>query len=124
MHVRKGLPVAVLCLFAFAFLGAAYAQESPSEWSKSAFQNKLAAAKEIRFSGKVVSHDPLCHCVVVKTAQGLLTLQDDYAVFMQEYNEAKGLKIGAKVRGVYKTVDYINYMMSISYASNTQDSPQ
>lgn len=116
--MRKGLSVAVLCLFAFVMVGAVYAQEagSPAEWSKTAFQNKLASAKEMKFSGAVVSHDPLCHCVVVKTANGMLTLQDDYARFMQEYDQAKGLKIGAKVNGIYKTVDYINYMTSVSYA--------
>src|SRR5208337_527260 len=114
--MRKGLSVAVLCLFAFVMVGAAYAQEggSASEWTTTAFQNRLAAAKEMKFSGEVVSHDPLCHCVVVKTANGMLTMQDDYARFMQEYDQAKGLKIGAKVSGVYKTVDYINYMTSVS----------
>jgi hypothetical protein len=51
----------------------------------------------------------------VKTAEGNLTLQDDYARFDQEYNEIRGLKIGAKVKGMYKTVGYINYATSISY---------
>ena len=117
--MRKGLSVAVLCLFAFVMVSAAYAQDggTAGEWSKTAFQNKLATAKEMRFTGDVVSHDPLCHCVVVKTANGMLTLQDDYARFMQEYDQAKGLKVGAKVSGVYKTVDYINYMTSVMYAA-------
>ena len=116
--MRKGLSVAVLCLFAFVFVSAAYAQEGApgAEWSKQVFQNKLSGAKEMKFSGEVVSHDPLCHCVVVKTDKGMLTLQDDYAKFMQEYTQVKGLKIGAKVHGIYKIVDYINYMMSVSYA--------
>jgi len=68
------------------------------------------------WAGDVVSHDPLCHCVVVKTGQGMLTVQDDYARFMQEYTQAKGLKVGAKVTGVYKVVSYINYMTSVAYA--------
>ena len=62
----------------------------------------------------MVSHDPMCHCVVVKTAKGELTLQDDYAKFMQDYNQAKGLKVGAEVTGVYKTVNHIHYLMSIA----------
>ena len=41
----------------------------------------------------------MCHCVIVKTPKGELTLQDDYAKFMQEYNQAKGLKVGAEVTG-------------------------
>ena len=38
-----------------------------------------------------------------------------YARFMQEYNEAKGLKIGSEVAGVFKTVNHIHYLMSITY---------
>jgi len=115
--MRKGLSVAVLCLFAFVLVGAVYAQEatSASEWTKAAFQNRLATAKEMKFEGTVVSHDPLCHCVVVKTPKGMLTMQDDYAKFMQEYDQAKGLKVGSEVHGIYKTVSYINYMTSVAY---------
>jgi hypothetical protein len=108
--------VALLC-FALMLAGRAMAQDGvgEAEWSKTVFENKLALAKEMRFTGMVVSHDPMCHCVVVKTANGELTLQDDYARFMQEYNEAKGIKIGAEVTGVYKTVNHIHYLTSISY---------
>jgi len=116
--MRKGLSVAVLCLFVFVFVGAVYAQEGTgaSEWTKQAFQNRLATAKEMKFEGDVVSHDPLCHCVVVKTAKGMITMQDDYARFMQEYDQAKGLKVGSKVHGTYKVVSYINYMTTVAYA--------
>jgi len=69
----------------------------------------------MKFTGTVVSHDPMCHCVIVKTPKGELTLQDDYAKFMQEYNQAKGLKVGAEVTGVYKTVNHIHYLSSITY---------
>ena len=112
--MRRGLCVVVLLCFALMFVGQVLAV-SGAEWSKTAFENRLAEAKEMRFTGTVVSHDPMCHCVVVKTASGELTLQDDYARFMQEYNEAKGLKIGAEVTGVYKTVSHIHYLISIAY---------
>jgi hypothetical protein len=79
------------------------------------FNIKMATAKTMEFEGIVLDHDPACHCIVVKTAEGNLTLQDDYARFDQEYNEIRGLKIGAKVRGMYKTVGYINYATSIAY---------
>jgi len=59
--------------------------------------NDLPAALEIRFTGTVVSHESDCHCVVIDTPQRRVTLQDDYARFMQQYNEAKGLRIGAAV---------------------------
>ena len=58
----------------------------------------------------------MCHCVVIKAAKGDVTLQDDYAKFMQEYDQAKGLKIGAKVTGGYKSVNHINYLTDIAYA--------
>ena len=114
--MKRGLVVAVMLLFSVAFVGAAFAQEASPD-ARQAFQNKLSLAKEVKFSGEVISHDPLCHCVVVKTAKGnMVTMQDDYAKFMQEYNQAKGLKIGSKVAGVYKTVDSIHYLISVGYA--------
>ncbi len=114
--MRRGLWVVALLCFALMLAGQAMAQDSGgAEWSKTRFERWLAAEKEVRFSGTVVSHDPICHCVVVKTERGELTLQDDYARFMQEYNEAKGLKIGAEVTGVFKTVNHIHYLMSVTY---------
>jgi hypothetical protein len=113
--MRRALWVVALLCFALVFVGQAMAQESGAEWSKTAFNSQLSAAKEMRFTGTVVSHDPMCHCIVVKTQRGDLTLQDDYAKFMQEYNQAKGLKIGAEVSGVYKTVNHIHYLSSIAY---------
>ena len=86
-----------------------------AEWSKVAFDKQLAAAEETRFTGMVVSHDPMCHCVVVKSESGELTLQDDYAQFIQEYNQAKGLKVGAEATGAFKTVNHIHYLMFIAY---------
>ncbi len=67
------------------------------------------------FEGKVISHDIMCHCVVLETAAGNLTLQDDYAKFQQDYNRLKGLKIGSRVKGEYKTVNYINYALWVAY---------
>jgi hypothetical protein len=79
------------------------------------FETQLAMAKAIPFEGTVVSHDVMCHCVVVRTASGDLTMQDDYAKFQQDYNRLKGLKIGAAVKGEYKTVKYINYALWVAY---------
>ena len=42
-----------------------------------------------------------------------VTVQDDYAEFNQNYDRAKGLKIGAKAQVTYKTVDSINYATKI-----------
>ena len=42
-----------------------------------------------------------------------MTFQDDYAEFDQDYNRAKGLKIGAKAKIMYKTVNSINYATKI-----------
>jgi hypothetical protein len=79
------------------------------------FEQQLALAKAMSFEGKVVSHDIMCHCVVVETATGNLTLQDDYAKFQQDYNRLKGLKIGSMIKGEYKTVKYINYALWVAY---------
>jgi len=79
------------------------------------FEQQMALAKAMPFEGKVVSHDVMCHCVVVQTASGNLTMQDDYAKFQQDYNRMKGLKIGSMVKGEYKMVNYINYALWIAY---------
>jgi hypothetical protein len=79
------------------------------------FDQKLALAKAMPFEGTVVSHDVMCHCAVVQTASGMLTLQDDYAKFQQDYNRLKGLKIGSAVKGEYKTVNSINYAQWVAY---------
>lgn len=114
--MKRGLVTAVVLLFAFVFVGQVFAQASQSkEWSKTEFQNELAKAKVEEFTGTVVSHDPVCHCVVVKTPTGELTLQDDYAKFMKKYDRAKGLIIGSEVNGSYKTVNHIRYLMNIGY---------
>jgi hypothetical protein len=75
----------------------------------------LAMARAVPFEGTVVSHDVMCHCVVVRTASGDLTMQDDYAKFQQDYNRLKGLRIGSMVKGEYKTVKYINYALWVAY---------
>ena len=113
--MKRVLLAALLFCFALGFVGHAFAQDS-ADWSKQEFMNKLATARVHQIEGTVVSHDPVCHCVVLKTAKGEMTFQDDYAKFMQDYNQAKGLKMGAKVKGVYKTVNHIHYLMDIGYA--------
>ncbi len=115
--MKRVVLAATLFFFALGFVGQVFAQEtSGAEWSKQEFMNKLSAAKEMKLAGTVVSHDPVCHCVVVKTGKGEVTLQDDYVKFMQDYNQAKGLKVGAKVTSTYKTVSHIHYLTSIDYA--------
>jgi hypothetical protein len=110
--MKKSLMVVLALLMCLSFASAVLAQEGGGQEAKQAFNNKMNAAKVKTFAGEVVSHDVACHCVVVKQEKGTLTLQDDYSKFEQEYNKAKGLKIGQKVKGTYKTVDYINYALT------------
>ena len=113
--MNRGMVAAVL-LFGFVLAGPVFAQApQPSQSSKAAFEDELAKAGVKKFTGTVLSHDAVCHCVVVKTPEGELTLQDDYAKFMQKYDRAKGLLVGSKVKGSYKTVNYIHYLVEISY---------
>jgi hypothetical protein len=112
--MKRALFVVALLFFALFMVGQVMAQGATG-YDKEAFQKALDLAKEMQFSGTVVSHDPMCHCVVLKTAKGEMTLLDDYAKFMQEYDQAKGLKVGAQVKGVFKTVKHIHYITSISY---------
>jgi len=85
--MKRSVYVVALLFFAFVMVGQVMAQGAPVGYDKAAFQKSLDTAKEVRLSGTVVSHDPLCHCVVIKTAKGELTLLDDYAKFMQEYDQ-------------------------------------
>ncbi len=111
----KRVAVVVLALLlGLFFVGGVYAQEGrgPQEL----FQQEFGQMKALMFEGTVLSHDVTCHCFVLKTAKGNMTFQDDYAKFDNDYDHAKGLKIGAKVKGDYKTVKYINYAVDIHYA--------
>ena len=110
--------VVVLAIFASIMCAAViHAQQSPNAgWAATMsgeFEKKWGPAKIHQFEGTVVSHDVACHCFVIKGAKGSLILQDDYAKFEQEYDKAKGLKIGEKAMGSYKTVDMINYATEI-----------
>jgi hypothetical protein len=112
--------IVVLALALFLTLGMANAVMAQSNLGGpggegEVFETQLAMAKAVPFEGTVVSHDVMCHCVVVKTASGDLTMQDDYAKFQQDYNRMKGLKIGSMVKGEYKTVKYINYALWVAY---------
>jgi hypothetical protein len=114
--MRKMLAFVLLAVFlSFGFVTMSFAQQSAVGGEGEVFEQQLALSKVMTFEGTVLSHDVLCHCIVVKTAMGNLTLQDDYAKFQQDYNRLKGLKIGAMIRGDYKTVNYINYAMMVSY---------
>jgi hypothetical protein len=108
----KIVAIVVAVLLTATFSGAVFAQE----WGtgeRAMFQKALAQAKLMEFDGKVLSHDVACHCIVVETAKGTLTMQDDYTKFDQEYDRAKGLMVGAHVMGTYKTVQYINYALDL-----------
>ncbi len=113
--MKRVLVVFMALLLSATFVGAVLAQDNANP-ALQQFNTSLAAAKSMDFEGTVLSHDVLCHCFVVKTGKGNLTLQDDYTKFDQEYNKAKGLKIGAKVKGDYKTVSYLNYALDVAYA--------
>jgi hypothetical protein len=123
--MKKGLSVIVVCLFALVvalfalvFVGRAPAASGGAEWSKEALANKISLAKEMRFTGTVASRASRQsgqHTLAVNTPEGVLTFDDEYARFMQEYNEAKGIRIGAPVEGTYKRVNHINYLTWIRY---------
>jgi hypothetical protein len=111
--MKKRVSIVVLALLLVAsFTGFAFAQRAGMDPNE-VFMQKMGQAKAMNFSGTVLSHDVACHCMVLKTAKGTLTLQDDYAKFEGEYDKAKGVKVGHKVKGTYKTVDYINYIGDI-----------
>jgi hypothetical protein len=113
MKTRIMAVVLAMLLFA-SFSGMAYAQASSAGTGPNEiFQQKLGAAKVKNYEGTVLSHDVACHCIVLKTGSGNLTLQDDYAKFEGDYDRAKGLKLGSKIKGTYKTVDYINYALEV-----------
>jgi hypothetical protein len=102
----KKMLIMVLAVFlSFGFVTAVMSQDEP----QNVFERKMAMSRAMTFEGTVLSHDVSCHCVVVGTSAGNLTFQDDYAKFDQDYNRLKGLKVGAMIRGEYKTVDHINY---------------
>ncbi|MGD0660580.1 MAG: hypothetical protein ABSD38_21170, partial [Syntrophorhabdales bacterium] len=102
--------VVVLAIFAcITFAAVLHAQQGGTGWAATMtqeFQTKWGSAKTHPFDGTVVSHDVACHCFVIKGAKTII-LQDDYAKFEQEYDKAKGLKVGEKATGTYKTVDMI-----------------
>jgi hypothetical protein len=110
--MKRLLVVFMAVLLTVAFVGGVYAQSEKSRAAES-FDTKLATAKAMTVEGDIVSHDVKCHCFVVKGAKGNVVIQDDYAEFNQNYDRAKGLKIGAKAKVTYKTVDSMNYATKI-----------
>ena len=113
--MRKGIYLAVALLLGIMFVAPVMAQEGSAADSQAMFMQEVSKAKTHYFEGTVLSHDILCKCFVLKTAKGNVQFQDDYVKFMDQYNRAKGLKIGAKVKGEYKVVQFINYAISINY---------
>jgi len=112
----KALVVLVAIFASITCAAALYAQQGGTGWAATMtqeFQTKWGSAKIHQFEGTVVSHDVACHCFVIKGAKGSLIVQDDYAKFEQEYDKAKGLKVGEKASGSYKTVDMINYAVEV-----------
>ena len=112
----KALVVLLAILMGITFVAIASAQQMG--WSApqmtQEFQKKWGMAKTMHFDGTVVSHDVACHCFVIKGASGkALILQDDYANMDQKYDKAKGLKVGEKASGDYKTTDMINYATEV-----------
>jgi hypothetical protein len=114
-RTRRILAAGLIVLF-IAHAHMAWAQPAPANGPGKpidAFHQKLAAQKTLYFEGDVLSHDVACRCLVIRTAKGTLTLQEDYAKFDPGYDRARGLDIGRKASGTYKTVDYINYAIEI-----------
>lgn len=112
MKVRASA-IAVAVLLSIAFAGLVLAQGFPPVQMTQEFQTKWGTAKAKHFEGTVVSHDVACHCFVIKGAKGNVIIQDDYAKFEQEYDKAKGLKVGSPAMGSYKTIDSINYATDV-----------
>ena len=109
----KKLSVVIITVFLMAtFAGGVYARDLRSR-AEQDFVQKFAIAKTMMVEGTVLSHDVKCKCIVIQGAEGNVTVQDDYAEFNQNYDRAKGLKIGAKAQVTYKTVDSINYATKI-----------
>jgi hypothetical protein len=104
--------MAVLLMVGFAGVVLA-ATPTGADTPGDSFDKKFAASKTMTVEGTVLSHDVKCHCIIVKGPNGNVTVQDDYAEFNQEYNKAKGLKIGANAKITYKTVDFINYATKV-----------
>jgi hypothetical protein len=113
--MRKLVILALAVFLTFGLVSMVMAQAGAPGGEGEVFQQQLALAKAMPFEGTVLSHDVMCHCVVVQTAGGNLTLQDDYAKFQQDYNRLQGLKIGSTIKGEYKTVKYINYALWVAY---------
>ena len=112
MKMKALVAVVVALLMGLSLAGMVYAQGGQLN-AQDVFQQKLGNAKIHHFEGTVLSHDVACHCFVVKTGKGTVTLQDDYAKFEQNYDRAKGLMVGKKAAGTYKTIDYINYAIDV-----------
>jgi hypothetical protein len=110
--MKRLLVVFVAVLLMVGFVGAVYAQTEGSR-AQEGWDKKFATAKTMTVEGTVLSHDVKCHCFVIKGPNGNVVMQDDYAEFNQEYNKAKGLKIGAAAKATYKAVDSINYATKI-----------
>ena len=109
----KKLSVVIITVFlTAAFAGGVYARDLRSRAEQS-FSERFALAKTLTVEGTVLSHDVKCKCIVIQGAKGNITVQDDYAEFNQNYDRAKGLKVGAKAQVTYKTVDSINYATKI-----------
>jgi hypothetical protein len=107
--MKRLLVVFMAVLFTVGFIGVGFAQDK----AETNFDQKFGTAKAATVEGTVLSHDVKCKCIVIKGANGNVTVQDDYAEFNQDYNRAKGLKIGSKVKVTYKAVDFINYATKI-----------
>ncbi len=105
----------LLVVFMAVLLLAGFVSVSVAQQSEGFAPNSpaFAGAKVMTAEGTVVAHDVACHCLVLKTSKGDMTFNDDYAKFDQEYNRAKGLKVGSKATVQYKAISGINYAMEI-----------
>jgi hypothetical protein len=110
--MKRLLGVFVAVFLMVAFMDVVYARDLRSRAAQD-FDQQFALARTATVEGIVLSHDAKCKCIVIKNTGGNITVQDDYAEFNQNYDRAKGLKIGAKAKVTYKTVYSIHYATKI-----------
>lgn len=111
--MKKLLVLVIAALLSLGIMSSYCLAQTDAPSAQEQWDKKFSAAKTMTVEGTVVSHDVKCHCIVVKGPSGNVTVQDDYASFNQDYNKAKGLKIGQKAKITYKTVDSINYATKV-----------
>jgi hypothetical protein len=112
--MNKLLMVFMAVLLSFVVGGGVFAQDSGDYKSAmEEFDMHMAMAETVTVEGAVVIHELASHSIVIQGPNGNAAFRDDYARFNEVFNGAKDLKIGAKAKITYKTVDGGNYAIEI-----------